>query len=60
MTAPERFADSQIPLAPRAPSNMTHAIISLGTDFVVQTWNAGAQRMFGYGEAEARGRSSPN
>jgi PAS domain S-box-containing protein len=22
---------------------------------VVQTWNAGAQRMFGYGEAEARG-----
>jgi PAS domain S-box-containing protein len=34
-----------------------HAIISLGTDFVVQTWNAGAQRMFGYGEAEARGRS---
>jgi two-component system, NarL family, sensor histidine kinase UhpB len=33
------------------------AIISLGTDFVVQTWNAGAQRMFGYGEAEARGRS---
>src|SRR5260370_781162 len=31
------------------------AIISLGTDFVVQTWNAGAQQMFGYGEAEARG-----
>src|SRR5712671_1157683 len=31
------------------------AIISLGTDFVVQTWNAGAQWMFGYGEAEARG-----
>ena len=31
------------------------AIISLGTDFVVQTWNAGAQRIFGYGEAEARG-----
>src|SRR5258708_4345093 len=31
------------------------AIISLGTDFAVQTWNAGAQRMFGYGEAEARG-----
>src|SRR5258706_114075 len=57
MTAPERFADSQIPLAPRAPSIHDHAIISLGTDFVVQTWNAGAQRMFGYGEAEARGRS---
>jgi PAS domain S-box-containing protein len=33
------------------------AIISLGTDFVVQTWNAGAQRMFGYDEAEARGRN---
>jgi PAS domain S-box-containing protein len=33
------------------------AIISVGTDFVVQTWNAGAQRLFGYGEAEARGRT---
>src|SRR5258708_6939589 len=32
------------------------AIISLGTDFAVETWNAGAQRMFGYGEAEARGQ----
>jgi PAS domain S-box-containing protein len=32
------------------------AIISAGSDFVVQTWNAGAQRLFGYGEAEARGR----
>jgi PAS domain S-box-containing protein len=32
------------------------AIISVDTDFVVQTWNAGAQRLFGYGEAEARGR----
>jgi PAS domain S-box-containing protein len=32
------------------------AIISVGADFVVQTWNAGAQRLFGYGEAEARGR----
>jgi PAS domain S-box-containing protein len=31
------------------------AIIGLGTDLVVQTWNAGAQRMFGYGEAEAVG-----
>jgi PAS domain S-box-containing protein len=31
------------------------AIISLGTDFGVQTWNAGAQRIFGYAEAEARG-----
>jgi PAS domain S-box-containing protein len=31
------------------------AIISLGTDFVVQTWNAGAQRLFGYDEAEAHG-----
>jgi PAS domain S-box-containing protein len=33
------------------------AIISIGTDFAVQTWNAGAQRLFGYGEAEARGRT---
>jgi PAS domain S-box-containing protein len=32
------------------------AIISVGADFVVQTWNAGAQRLFGYGEAEVRGR----
>ena len=32
------------------------AIISVGADFVVQTWNAGAQRLFGYGEAEAQGR----
>jgi PAS domain S-box-containing protein len=33
------------------------AIISIGTDLVVQTWNTGAQRLFGYGEAEARGRT---
>jgi PAS domain S-box-containing protein len=32
------------------------AIVSLGTDFVVKTWNAGAQRMFGYDEVEARGQ----
>jgi len=32
------------------------AIISVGADFVVQTWNAGAQRLFGYSEAEVRGR----
>jgi hypothetical protein len=28
MTAPERFADSQIPLAPRAPPYMTHHVDS--------------------------------
>jgi PAS domain S-box-containing protein len=33
------------------------AIISVGTDLAVQTWNAGAQRLFGYSEAEARGRT---
>jgi PAS domain S-box-containing protein len=33
------------------------AIISIGTDLAVQTWNAGAQRLFGYREAEAIGRS---
>ncbi len=33
------------------------AIISAGTDLAVQTWNAGAQRLFGYSEAEARGRA---
>ncbi len=32
------------------------AIISIGTDLTVQTWNAGAQRLFGYSEAEAIGR----
>ena len=33
------------------------AIISIGTDFAVQTWNASAQRLFGYSEAEARSRT---
>ncbi len=33
------------------------AIISTGTDLAVQTWNAGAQRLLGYSEAEAIGRS---
>jgi PAS domain S-box-containing protein len=32
------------------------AIISFDTDFVIQTWNAAAQRLFGFSEAEARGR----
>jgi PAS domain S-box-containing protein len=32
------------------------AIISIGTDLAVQTWNSGAQRLFGYSEAEAIGR----
>jgi PAS domain S-box-containing protein len=35
------------------------AIISAGTDLAVQTWNAGAQRLFGYSEAEACGRTLP-
>src|SRR5215470_8246338 len=35
------------------------AIISAGADLAVQTWNAGAQRLFDYGEAEARGRPLP-
>jgi PAS domain S-box-containing protein len=35
------------------------AVVSIGTDLKVQTWNAGAQRLFGYGEAEARGRTIP-
>jgi PAS domain S-box-containing protein len=33
------------------------AIVSIGTDHIVQTWNAGAQRLFGYSEGEAIGRS---
>src|SRR5215468_1574817 len=33
------------------------AIISAGTDLAVQTWNAGAQRLFGHSEAEARGHT---
>jgi PAS domain S-box-containing protein len=32
------------------------AIVGLGTDLTVHTWNAGAVRMFGYGETEARGQ----
>jgi PAS domain S-box-containing protein len=32
------------------------AIISLGSDFAIRTWNGGAERLFGYGEAEALGR----
>ena len=33
------------------------AIVSVGCDLAVQTWNAGAERLFGYSEAEARGRT---
>jgi PAS domain S-box-containing protein len=33
------------------------AIVSIGTDLAVQTWNPGAQRLFGYSESEAVGRS---
>jgi PAS domain S-box-containing protein len=33
----------------------TDAIISLGLDLVVLTWNPGAQNLFGYGEDEAVG-----
>ncbi|MBO0752502.1 MAG: PAS domain S-box protein, partial [Bradyrhizobiaceae bacterium] len=33
------------------------AIFSVGTDLKVRTWNAGAQRLFGYCEAEARGHA---
>jgi PAS domain S-box-containing protein len=31
-----------------------NAIISTDADFVIQTWNAGAERLFGYSETEAR------
>jgi PAS domain S-box-containing protein len=33
------------------------AIISVGPNFDVLTWNAGAERLFGHTEAEARGRT---
>jgi PAS domain S-box-containing protein len=33
------------------------AIMSLGMDAVITSWNAGAQRMYGYTEAEVLGRS---
>jgi PAS domain S-box-containing protein len=33
------------------------AIISTGADLAIQSWNASAQRLFGYSEAEAIGRS---
>jgi PAS domain S-box-containing protein len=31
-----------------------NAIISTDADFVIRTWNAGAERLFGYSETEAR------
>ena len=34
-----------------------NAIVSLGLDLVVRTWNPGATLLFGYAEAEAAGRS---
>jgi PAS domain S-box-containing protein len=33
------------------------AIVSVATDLTVETWNAGAQQLLGYGEVEARGHS---
>jgi PAS domain S-box-containing protein len=33
------------------------AIISTDADFVIRTWNAGAERLFGYSETEARERT---
>lgn len=38
-------------------SSSSDAIICVGTDNLVQTWNPGAQQLFGYTEAEAVGRS---
>ncbi len=37
----------------------TDAIYSLGPGHIIQTWNAGAERMFGYTAEEVIGRRSP-
>jgi PAS domain S-box-containing protein len=52
-SAPDEEQHNAQLVAAVAASN--DAIISIGTDLAVHTWNAGAQRMFGYTEAEARG-----
>lgn len=34
-----------------------YAIITINTDNIIEEWSAGAERIFGYSEAEARGQS---
>ena len=62
-TAPRTGARAALRLGPgtaqrpmaAAVAASNDAIISIGTDLAIHTWNAGAQRMFGYAEAEALG-----
>jgi PAS domain S-box-containing protein len=53
----QRTADRRNAQLAAVVAAATDAIVSVGTDLRVWTWNAGAQRMFGYGEAEAYGRT---
>src|SRR6266404_3337672 len=56
MTAPERFADSQIPLAPRAPSIHDPQETCAGQDFRDAKMNQCGQRLR---DRSPRGRSQP-
>src|SRR5437870_174243 len=57
LTEAERVAERRSAQLAAIVAASSDAIISVGTDLSVHTWNAGAQRLFGYGEAEARGRA---
>ena len=45
--------DAELATAVAAPGD---AVIGVGSDLTVRTWNTGAQRLLGYCEVEARGR----
>src|SRR5262252_1631498 len=57
LTETQRMAERHSARLAAIVASSSDAIISVGTDLSVHTWNAGAQRLFGYSEAEARGRA---
>ncbi len=57
LAARRRAEDSEQKLRTLMDSARDHAIISLDLDGRVTTWNAGAERLLGYGEAEIVGQS---
>src|SRR5262245_60052448 len=57
LTETQRMAERHSARLAAIVAASSDAIISVGTDLSVHTWNAGAQRLFGYSEAEARGRA---